>query len=71
MDANTGEGRILVDDAGFAIRGMNWNLDGTQFLYWRQSVDEWSYEGDIWIYDIETDEARPLNEIGSFVGWLN
>lgn len=71
IDAETGEGQLLVDQAGYSVIGFEWNPDGTQFLFWRQEASQWGYEGDVWIYDMESGEATPLNQIGSYVGWLN
>jgi hypothetical protein len=50
------------------ISDIQWNADGSQFVFVRGSG--WDNQGELWLYDMEAEEALPLPVLGYSVQWI-
>jgi WD40 repeat protein len=71
FDTETEELSLLFGRKEYRVHELQWNSDGTAFLMNIESIDQYSEEGQLWIYDMKSGEAKPLNEIGRDVQWVN
>jgi Tol biopolymer transport system component len=50
------------------IKDIRWNGDGSQFVFVRGAG--WESQGELWLYDMETQEALPLPVLGYMPHWI-
>ena len=71
LDLNTNQVRELVFDADYTHAALGWSADGNFLLYQRADPTGNNRAIEIWLYDLDNDDARMLYTNGYMPRFLN